>query len=193
MIIEDALTKLNSESDTIKENKMPVEPIVNYLSEQVSKDDKFAEVVLNKDKTLKGCIDYIFKKAREIIKGSCGCLEDKVVYEIARDYFYEPVEEPRKFVPKNKNCKDKKNKDGQMTLESLNAEKPKLNDSNIKEKTSNVEDNVPNHQTEKTENNNINSASNIVHFEEKKAKKEIQKLKNEYNNFEGQVSIFDLM
>jgi hypothetical protein len=83
-----AIGKLTVEKSNLK-SQMPVDPIVDYLSNQCI-DEAFARVVRAKDKNLKGCIDYTEKKCREECKRTGNqYVADMTVFEWAKEYYTE--------------------------------------------------------------------------------------------------------
>lgn len=65
------------------------EIIKKYLAQRSLTDDSVARNMQKPGKTIKGCCEYIKKKARESAKGNCVMVEDEVVYGWAVHYFDE--------------------------------------------------------------------------------------------------------
>ncbi|MBO7735107.1 MAG: hypothetical protein J6S67_21265 [Methanobrevibacter sp.] len=61
--------------------------IKNYLEEQCKEDE--ALKALYKPEKVKDCWKFIFECARKLSNSSNTCLEDSIVYKMARDYFIE--------------------------------------------------------------------------------------------------------
>lgn len=85
----DIETKLNKEFDEVKAKHpmVPAESIYQYLVSKGKKDAAFAEYLLMEGKHLDGCFSHVTKEARAIIKGSCGWIDDAVVYQMAVTYY----------------------------------------------------------------------------------------------------------
>ena len=64
-----------------------IDRIKNYLEEQCKEDE--ALKTLYRPEKIKDCWKFIFECARKISKGNNACLEDGLVYKMARDYFIE--------------------------------------------------------------------------------------------------------
>ena len=64
-----------------------IDRIKNYLEEQCKEDE--ALKTLYRPEKIKDCWKFIFECARKISKENNACLEDGLVYKMARDYFIE--------------------------------------------------------------------------------------------------------
>ena len=82
-----AIGKLTVEKGNIK-SIMPVEPIVDYLS-SLCMDEGIARLIRCKDKSLKACIDMVYKKCEEECKKSRGHVADQTVFDWAKEYYTE--------------------------------------------------------------------------------------------------------
>lgn len=67
--------------------------IARYLFNFANEDEHFKQKLLETDKTLDGCINYVKSEAEKVAVNSCavGCavVEGNVVYQQARHYFLE--------------------------------------------------------------------------------------------------------
>lgn len=63
--------------------------IARYLFNFANEDEHFKQKLLETDKTLDGCINYIKSEAKKVAVNSCAVVEDNVVYQQARHYFLE--------------------------------------------------------------------------------------------------------
>ncbi len=83
-----AIGKLTVEKEKIS-SKMPVRPIVDYLS-SLCMDDSFAAIVRSKEKNLKACIDSVEKKCREeCTRTKEQYIADMTVFKWAKAYYME--------------------------------------------------------------------------------------------------------
>ena len=83
-----AIGKLTVEKEKIS-SKMPVRPIVDYLS-SLCMDDSFAAIVRSKEKNLKACIDSVEKKCRdECARTKEQYIADMTVFKWAKAYYME--------------------------------------------------------------------------------------------------------
>ncbi len=87
-IMSAAIGKLTVEKEKIS-SKMPVRPIVDYLS-SLCMDDSFAAIVRSKEKNLKVCIDSVEKKCREeCARTKEQYIADMTVFKWAKAYYME--------------------------------------------------------------------------------------------------------
>lgn len=63
--------------------------IARYLFNFANEDEHFKQKLLETDKTLEGCINYVKSEAKKVAVNSCAVVEDNVVYQQARHYFLE--------------------------------------------------------------------------------------------------------
>lgn len=63
--------------------------IARYLFNFANEDEHFKSKLIETDKTLEGCINYIKSEAKKVAVNSCAVVEDNVVYQQARHYFLE--------------------------------------------------------------------------------------------------------
>ena len=76
------------------------EIIKKYLAQRALTDDSVARNMKKAGKSIKGCCDYIKKKAREAAKDNVAMIEDAVVFGWAVHYFDEDnLQEDKKPVP----------------------------------------------------------------------------------------------
>lgn len=76
------------------------EIIQKYLAQRALTDDSVARNLKKSGKSIKGCCDYIKKKAREAAKNNCAFIQDDVVFGWAVHYFDEDnLAEDKKPVP----------------------------------------------------------------------------------------------
>ena len=62
---------------------------MKYLAQRSLTDDSVARNMKKSNKSIKGCCDYIKKKAREAAKDSVAMIQDEVVYGWAVHYYDE--------------------------------------------------------------------------------------------------------
>lgn len=84
---ERAKKKLEDELKNAKDKSF-ADPIINYLLERCEEDKGLSEDVLQKHKTWKKCLDYVYSLARKQASGNCAAVRDEVVYEWAEDYYH---------------------------------------------------------------------------------------------------------
>lgn len=83
-----AIGKLTVEKEKVN-SRMPVRPIVDYLS-SLCMDDSFAAIVRSKEKNLKTCIDSVEKKCREeCARTKEQYIADMTVFKWAKAYYME--------------------------------------------------------------------------------------------------------
>lgn len=83
-----AVGKLNIERSNLK-SRMPVSPIVDFLSSNCL-EESFARLIRSKLKSLKECIDYVEKKAKEECERKKEAyVADMTVFNWAREYYTE--------------------------------------------------------------------------------------------------------
>ena len=76
------------------------EIIKNYLAQRAITDESVARNMKKSNKSIKGCCDYIKKKAREAAKDNVAMIADEVVYGWVVHYFDEDnLQEDKKPVP----------------------------------------------------------------------------------------------
>lgn len=76
------------------------EIIKKYLAQRSLTDDSVARNMKKPNKSIKGCCDYIKKKAKEAAKDNVAMIHDEVVYSWAVHYFDEDnLQEDKKTVP----------------------------------------------------------------------------------------------
>lgn len=84
-----AMGKLDVEGDKYKNNQIPVEPVLDYLK-SICIEEQFARHVRRRNKSVKGCMELIEKKCKEIQQETeKHYVADMTVFHWARDYFLE--------------------------------------------------------------------------------------------------------
>lgn len=117
--------------------------IARYLFNFANEDEHFKQKLLETDKTLDGCINYIKSEAKKVAVNSCAVVEDNVVYQQARHYFLEDsinneVKSVQpKTAPKATPQEIDENEDESENTEEIENKEINLND---QEEASNVED-----------------------------------------------------
>lgn len=92
--IDTAVEKLERELENIGNVGVPINPIVKYLINRCENDKIFAKRVQLKEKSLKGCSDYVYQEVRKKANGASFIhLDDDEVYKIAETYFILDIEE----------------------------------------------------------------------------------------------------
>lgn len=85
--------------------------IADYLLGLAQNDECLMNKLLETDKTIQGCMSYIYKEARKQAENSIAFIENEVVYEWAKHYFLED----------SLNCEPKGNKNTQEKVEKNNT------------------------------------------------------------------------
>lgn len=117
--------------------------IARYLFNFANEDEHFKQKLLETDKTLDGCINYIESEAKKVAVNSCAVVEDNVVYQQARHYFLEDsinnevkASQPKTTSKPTPQEVDENEDESGDTEETENKE----TDLNDQEEVSNVED-----------------------------------------------------
>ena len=98
-----------------------IDRIKNYLEEQCKEDE--ALKTLYRPEKIKDCWKFIFECARKISKGNNACLEDGLVYKMARDYFIEVLPKVAENPPEVKTeTKAETNVDAEVQNEAAETE-----------------------------------------------------------------------
>lgn len=84
---ETAMEKLNRELTSIKEKRVPTEPIAKHLIEKCGADPEFAMRVMLENKQLKECFEYVYSEVRKKLSGVSGWISDEEVYKMAEQYY----------------------------------------------------------------------------------------------------------
>ena len=92
-IREEASVKLEAELETAKSTLLPVFPIVRYLKNKCLADTTFASLVMDENKTLKKCFDYVTGEVKKALNSQNGWLDDEEVYAYAETYYMTSEEE----------------------------------------------------------------------------------------------------
>lgn len=77
------------EQEVMEMNNFNVYAIFNHIKNLPELQDKFS----NKEKTIKGMYDYIYKKAKSVKQGNVAMVNDIIVYSWAANYFKHNNEE----------------------------------------------------------------------------------------------------
>ena len=136
LICQKAKEKLGKDLQRVKkqDEKYFADSIIAYLMKRCEDDIGLCEDICLSHKTWEKCLKYIFQKARENAnkhgsktgQGVSCCVEDRVVYEWAEDYYHEDdAEEEKKAEDQRKAEKLKTgNPADKESSSSLNASKP---------------------------------------------------------------------
>lgn len=68
-----------------KDNKLKV--FAQYIIDNLIVSDDAAEKILDENKGLKKCFEFVKSKAKEQAIGGCACIEDEQVYSWIKEYF----------------------------------------------------------------------------------------------------------
>ncbi len=82
-IIEQAIRKLDEESKARPSTKV----IAEYLKSKCQTDIELAKNINNKEKSLKGSMDYIIEKAKKQSSGGFSMVKDETVFKWSENYF----------------------------------------------------------------------------------------------------------
>lgn len=61
--------------------------VINFLISKAEEDEDLRSMILDKDKSMSGCMNFIRNKARSKAVSGCACIEDTQVYAWAVEYF----------------------------------------------------------------------------------------------------------
>lgn len=87
-LIEQAIQKIDSEAEKLCQSNSCIQTIAQYIIDNLIYNDSAAKEILCEDKTLKKCLDEIFKKAKnESHNKQFCCVRDEVVYMWTREYW----------------------------------------------------------------------------------------------------------
>lgn len=111
--------------------------IARYLFNFANEDEHFKQKLLETDKTLDGCINYIKAEAKKKAVGDCAIVEGDVGYQQARHYF---LEDSINNEVKTSQLKPTPQETDENDDESDDIEENKEIDLNDQEEASNVED-----------------------------------------------------
>lgn len=161
---ERAKKKLEDELKNAKDKSF-ADPIINYLLERCEEDKGLSEDVLQKHKTWKKCLDYVYSLARKQASGNCAAVRDEVVYEWAEDYYH----------------KDDKAEDAEKAKKTAEAKKKEA------ERAAKTKENVGNCKTENKATQGKEKCPVPVEKVEEKQTRRNNK------NLEGQMDIFSIM
>lgn len=82
-----ATIKIDEQLKEIKKSPVPAEPIAEHLKNKCKKDESLASKVTEENKSLKECLDFVYFKVKEKLKGISGYLAREEVFEISEEYF----------------------------------------------------------------------------------------------------------
>ncbi len=68
-------------------NKVPAEPIAEFLKKKCGEDGEFAALVTQAHKTLAKCLNFVHEQAKKHLNNCSGWIGDDEVYAMAADYF----------------------------------------------------------------------------------------------------------
>lgn len=116
--------------------------IARYLFNFANEDEHFKQKLLETDKTLDGCINYIKSEAKKVAVNSCAVVEDNVVYQQARHYFLEDSinNEVKASQPKTAPKPTPQEVENEDESEDVEENENKEIDLNDQEEASNTED-----------------------------------------------------
>ena len=83
--IEKAIAHITKEMMK-NQNNLTIVRIEEHLT-NLCTNDNIAEKLLKDDKSLKGAVDAMMKKARNRTTGSCACLTDEEGFSIVEEYY----------------------------------------------------------------------------------------------------------
>ena len=84
----EAIKKIVDSMQDCKEQRIPAEPIMRYLTGKCGEGDEFCALVIQEHKTLEKCFNFVYEQARKHLNNaSNGWIEDNDVYMMAEDYF----------------------------------------------------------------------------------------------------------
>lgn len=182
---EMAVEKLKSELPLalkFNEQKFLAEPVIKYLSKRCMEDNGLAEDVMQKHKSWHMCFKYIVSKAKELLGGKNGPVEDEAVYEWAEDYYHKDdkadAEKKAALASKAPKTTEKKPNGKNQVTKTNDKKREKKSDSGKAEAKGKE---APEKAAEKPERS---SGS--------REKKETNK-KPDKTSMSGQMSLFDLM
>ena len=84
---QDAILKINSGTEKLKETRVPAEPIAQFLVKMCEEDAELAAQVVQEHKTMDKCFAFVYEQARKHLDGKDGWIDDNEVYLMAVDYF----------------------------------------------------------------------------------------------------------
>lgn len=116
--------------------------IARYLFNFANEDEHFKQKLLETDKTLDGCINYVKSEAKKVAVNSCAVVEDNVVYQQARHYFLEDSinNEVKASQPKTAPKPTPQEVENEDESEDVEENENKEIDLNDQEEASNTED-----------------------------------------------------
>ena len=109
-MIVDAINKIKSSMEGLKEKRVPAEPIIKYLTGRMEDDAEFATLIMQEHKTLQKCFDFVYEQARNHLNNQNGWIDDEEVYLMAADYFLADDAELERQKAETKAKEDEKRK-----------------------------------------------------------------------------------
>lgn len=123
-------------------DKSFAEPVIGYLLERCAEDEGLSQDVMQKHKTWKKCIDYIYAQAKKQAAGNRVAVRNDVVFEWAEDYYHkddkaEEAEKARKEAErKERQKKDTAKRDAKAKKKPAKASaEPEKKEEKLKEQT----------------------------------------------------------
>lgn len=116
--------------------------IARYLFNFANEDEHFKQKLLETDKTLDGCINYVKSEARKKAVGGCAVVEDDVIWYQVRHYFLEDSinNEVKASQPKTAPKPTPQEVENEDESEDVEENENKEIDLNDQEEASNTED-----------------------------------------------------
>ena len=174
-MLEKALEKLENDFNAEKDQyrKKFATAILKHLKGRCKEDEGLCTDVLQDHKTWKRCFEFINKKAREVIKGGAGFVDDPTVFEWAEDYFRQ--DDKAQIERQAKQEKEQKAKEAKRKAQKASKKpaKPRAK---------------PNTSKEIKADRNDSESSHSASAQENKTKP-----KSKQKEVEGQMSIFDFL
>lgn len=170
-----AIEKLKKELKENSSNVVPAQQITDYLIKKCKEDKDFSEKVLDENKNLKDCFDFIYKQVKEKLNNKNGWIDDQEVYDIAEEYFTGEKVKKIKIIKKELSEADETTEHKIKEIEAAKNKEINDRDKKIKE----LEERIKSIQE-----NNKQEALTDVNKKAKKTKKKVNKDKN----VQGQIS-----
>lgn len=180
-----AIEKLKRELKENPSDKVPGAQITDYLIQRCQDDEDFSEKVLDENKNLKGCFDFVYKKVKEKLESKSGWIDDQEVYNMAEEYFTGEKAKKVKVIKKSEELSkadeaaSHKIKEASHKIKEIEAEKNKEideKDKKIRELEERIKSIQESNKQESLEKSN------------KEIKKKVSKDKKKDKTIEGQMS-----
>ena len=173
-----AIEKLKRELKQNPSDKVPGAQITDYLIQRCKDDEDFSEKVLDENKNLKGCFDFVYKKVKEKLESKSGWIDDQEVYNMAEEYFTGKKAKKIKVINKSEEL-SKADEAAAHKIKEIEAEKNKEIDEKDK-KIKELEERIKSIQE--------SNKQEALEKTKKETKKKVSKEKNKDKNIEGQMS-----